>query len=85
MTENILEKWYDAKEKISILEGKIEKYKKEVNDLLKDGVYKEGEFMLKKKKNSRKYISKEMVPKEIFEKYSKTSSFDAYYITKIKK
>lgn len=83
--DTILEKWQSAKKKISILEDKIEKYKKHISKTMysQETVHLSGEtYTVEKRKNTRNYLSKDSVPKEIWEKYKITSTYDSFVIKK---
>jgi predicted RNase H-like nuclease (RuvC/YqgF family) len=81
---NLLESWSNAKAEITKLEKKIEKYKRLAN-IIMDGQSENSvsseSFTLKRKELSRNTISKKDVPKDIWDKYSNTSSFSCYYLS----
>jgi hypothetical protein len=88
MSEDILEKWYNAKQELKELENQIEKYKRKIEkELNKEQVEKLSfdDYSVSRKRMSRSYISKESVPKEIWDKYKVTCHFDTYYVKKNKK
>ena len=83
--DNLLEKWYEAKQQIIDLEGKIDKYKriaenimehKNVETLIND------KFVLHKKDINKTTISKKDLPIDIWDKYSKELFYSAFYISK---
>ena len=86
--EIILEKWHDAKKKIEDYEDKINKYKsqimKEMNRLGKDKISTD-EFTVSRRRNVKRYLSKDTVPQEIWKQYSTECSYDAFFLTKNRK
>ena len=84
---SLLEKWSDAKQEISDLEKKIEKYKRLAVRILSeqdaDTLYGD-EYQLVCKNISRTTISKRDVPNDIWSQYSRSCTYPAYYITKNK-
>uniref|UniRef100_A0A6C0DZX6 Uncharacterized protein n=1 Tax=viral metagenome TaxID=1070528 RepID=A0A6C0DZX6_9ZZZZ len=83
--DNLLEKWYEAKQQINDLESKINNYKriaenimehKNVESLMND------KFLLQKKDINKTTISKKDLPIEIWNKYSKENFYSAFYISK---
>jgi hypothetical protein len=80
-----LRKWDEAKRKMEILEEKVKKYKnivskemnrKEVDRLSADG------FVVKRRRNTRTYLTKENVPASIWKEYSTRLSYDAFFLSK---
>jgi hypothetical protein len=83
--EKTLEKWYSAKEKLAILEEKINKYKLEITrEMNRKNVDKisAGGFTVSRRRNTRTYLSKESVPADIWKEYSTRCSFDAFFLVK---
>ena len=84
--DDILENWYNAKNQITKLENDIILYKKKC-DLIMDkkniDVIVNKTYVLKKKEMNRTTISKKDLPIDIFNRYSKESFCNAFYITKI--
>lgn len=79
----LLERWSETKKEITELEKKLEKYKRLANramDQQNDNMISSTYYTLKRKIVSRKTISKQDVPKEIWERYAKTCSYSAYYL-----
>lgn len=87
----LLDNWYKAKMEINSLEKKCEKYKKCCEKMminLDKDILKSSEYTLKKINMKRNTIGKNDVPIDIWNKYSKESSFYSYYLnpfSKIKK
>ena len=83
--EITLKKWYDAKEKMEILEEKIKKYKlmvtKEMNRQKLDKLS-VNNFNVTRRRNTRTYITKDSVPSEIWKEYSTKCSYDAFFLVK---
>lgn len=85
--EKILEKWQEAKDKIKILEDKIENYKREVKSEMEaknKNVLSAGDYTVTKRDMTRTSLSKQDVPVEIWQRYSSRSSYPAYFLTKKK-
>ena len=85
--DNLLEKWHDAKEQISALEKKCEKYKK-YSDLIMthkntDNLSNDN-YTLTKRDMNRTILSKDDVPKDVWNKYSKSISYPMFIIKKKK-
>lgn len=80
-----LEKWYRAKEKLGKLEEEIKEYKRqigrEMNENNKESL-ESSEYKVTRRRNTRTYISKESVPKEIWDKYKVRCGFDCYYLVR---
>ena len=78
-----VEEWYKAKEKVAFYEKQSEKLKQQVIDYMKN---KEVEtlvttnYVVSKKSMSRDSLSKKDVPDDVWKKYAKNISYDAYYI-----
>lgn len=83
----MLHDWNTTKQQLEILEEKIQKYKtiiaKEMNKRDIDEIH-EGDYIVKRRRNTKTYISKENVPEELWKRYSTKSSFDAFYLSKEK-
>jgi hypothetical protein len=85
--QNILQKWAETKNEIADLEKQIEKYKRVVNrfmDQKGNNTITSSQYILRRKEMSRATISKKNVPTEIWNKYSKPSTYKAYYLSKKK-
>lgn len=86
--KDTLKKWDIAREKIESLEKKIQKYKniitKELNSK-KTETISCGDYKVTRRRNTRTYLSKENIPDDIWQKYSSRCSYDALFLTKIKK
>lgn len=82
--EILLEKWAGAKEEITSLEKRIEKYKLVANKLMRKRNTTTLQSSLHKlncKKMSRKTISKIDVPEAVWNTYAKSCSYSAYYLS----
>lgn len=86
--EELLSNWYNIKQQITNLEKKCEKYKqyseKIMNKLDNDSL-ESSNYTLKRTSMTRSTISKKDVPVEIWNRYSKRSSFPVYYLHPIDK
>lgn len=84
-TQTILEKWYVAKEKISQLEKKIEKYKsaisKELNKKETDKLT-IGGYTVTRRRTTRTTLSKNNVPETIWKEYATKCHYDTFILTK---
>lgn len=84
--DEFLEKWFDAKQQISINEKKIEKYKRVADKLLQDrDTLQSSKFQLKVRNQNRETLSKNNVPREVWDKYSSNINYNVYYLLKNKK
>lgn len=78
-----VEEWYKAKEKVTFYEKQSEIFKQQVIEYMKN---KEVEtivttnYIVSKKSMSRDSLSKKDVPDDLWKKYAKNISYDAYYI-----
>ena len=85
--DNLLTKWYETKEEIAILENKCIKYKKIADRIMNDNgqnTISNSKYTLQKKRISKSTLGKNDVPGDVWDKYSKRTSYDAFYISKIK-
>ena len=86
-TDELLQRWDSAKKDLADVEARIEKYKKLAKKIMvKTGsnVIESSSYTLNRQEISRNSISKNDVPRDIWDKYSKSSSYDAYYLRKNK-
>lgn len=85
--EDLLEKWHQAKQSISELETKCDKYKKLAEKILTtsgtSSISSSG-YKLSKKNMSRETLAKKDVPNEVWNKYSRKVQYSAYYLTELK-
>ena len=83
----LLEKWYEAKQELALLEKKCDKYKKFaekiMNDKKRDSLS-NGYYTLNRRDMCRDILSKSDVPNEIWNKYSRNIRYPMYTIKKIK-
>jgi len=80
----LLQKWSEAKNEITNLEKKIEKYKRiatSIMDQQGNNTVSSDEYTLRRKEMSRTTISKKNVPQDVWNKYSKLSKYKAYYLS----
>ena len=85
--KNLIQKWADAKTEIADLEKKINKYKRVVDRFMDEkgnNTVTSSDYTLRRKEMSRATISKKNVPKKIWDEYSKSSTYKAYYLSKKK-
>jgi len=85
--ENLLVQWARAKEEIAKQEKRIEKFKKLANRIL-DGQDEKSirgdEYTLTRRDMSRTTITKHDVPDQIWEKYARPCTYQAYFLSKNK-
>lgn len=84
--EELLFKWYDAKQQIIELENKIEKYKsiaENIMDHKNTDILISSKLKLQKKDINKTSLSKKDLPIDIWNKYSKEHFYSAFYISKI--
>ena len=84
--DNFLENWYHVKQQIIELEAKIDKYKKIATDYMDNSnndLIKNDKYKLEKKDMIRSSVSKNSLPKDIWDTYSKENFYSAFYISKL--
>jgi hypothetical protein len=82
---NLLDKWYEAKQEISSLEKKIEKYKLYVEDIMNKrniDVLSSDKITVQRKEQNRTTISKKDLPSDIWDRYCKELFYNVFYISK---
>lgn len=80
--DDVIRKWLEAKERVKILEDKIDKCKSTIGKLMdKKGVNKlEGNsYYVSRRTNVRTQINKSSMPLEIWNKYSTRCSYESYH------
>ena len=85
--DDILNSWYNAKEEISSLEKKCDKYKKQIETIMdsdEKDILKASLYTVNRRNISRKTVSRETLPKDIFERYATYSVYSSLYISKNK-
>lgn len=83
--DTVLDKWDEARDKIKALEAKIEKYKASVGKLMdrRNTDKLTGRYLnVQRRRGARTYISQKDVPRDIWEKYSSRSQYEAFYLKK---
>lgn len=85
---SLIEKWSDTKKELSVIQAKLDKYKKTIHKIMdfygKTNISNENN-MIVRKNMSRTTITKRDLPEDIWEEYSKTINYSALYLKKIKK
>jgi len=82
---NLLDKWYEAKQEISSLEKKIEKYKMYIEDIMNKrniDVLSSDKITVQRKEQNRTTISKKDLPSDIWDRYCKELFYNVFYISK---
>jgi hypothetical protein len=86
--DNLLDNWYKTKQEISVLEEKCEKYKK-VSTKLMEQIEKNSlnsaSYSLKKIDITKSTISKNDVPNDVWDKYSKKTKYSSFYLNPVNK
>ena len=81
---NLLQRWHADKAQIAASEQRIEKYKRLANKILnnigKDTVS-SANYALRRSQISRTTIAKRDVPVQVWEKYARSCTYPAYYLT----
>ena len=81
----LIDRWYELKENISLLETKLEKCKIIAEDYMDnnniDSISSDN-TILTRKELSRLSVSKKDLPSDIFNKYAKECHYTAFYINK---
>ena len=83
--DKTLEKWMKCKEKVAILEKRMEKYKTEVEQEMRRQNISEirtRDFKVVRRSNTRKQLSKSNVPPNIWEQYATRSHYNSYYLSR---
>ena len=83
--DTILEKWYEGKEKIAMLQKRMESYKKYIERRMnKSGQnqIRTSKYFAMREIRSRSYISKKSIPKELWDKYSHKCEYYTYSLKK---
>lgn len=84
-SDELLNAWYETKQKISELEKKVEKYKLIAERIMDENnidSISNDKYTLQKKNLNRTSIGKSDLPIDIWNKYSKESFYNAFYISK---
>jgi hypothetical protein len=82
---SLLDKWYEAKQEISSLEKKIEKYKMYVEDIMNKrniDILSSDKIIVQRKEQNRTTISKKDLPSDIWDRYCKELFYNVFYISK---
>jgi len=86
--DELLERYDATRIQIKDLEEKMDKYKRKIDDLManKNSDYISGsKYVIKRSMNTRSYLSKEDLPKELWAKYSTSCTFPVYRLSKLSK
>lgn len=81
--KDAVEEWYKAKERISFYEKQADRLKQKVSDYMKSkdvDTLVTTNHIVTKKQLSRDSLAKKDVPEDIWKKYAKNLSYEAYYI-----
>jgi predicted nucleic acid-binding Zn-ribbon protein len=84
--DELLEKYDSTRAQIKELEEKMERYKGKIDDLMAskntDRIM-GSRYAIKRSMNTRTYLSKDDMPRELWTKYSTSCTFPVYRLTKI--
>lgn len=84
----LLDKWYEAKQVIAEKEAQCERYKRLANRAMKERdstTIRSSDYTLVRRQMTKTTIFKKDVPKKIWDEYSRSSTFPAYYLSLSKK
>lgn len=84
---DLLERWHDTKKQIAVLEGECDKYKRATEKIMNQrgqDSLKTDYYTVRRRNVTKAILTKNTVPKEIWEKYSRDSSYQAYYLSENK-
>lgn len=83
--DQTLERWYNTKEKIALLEQKRDSYKEEIinymNHKERDTVGTD-RFTVTRRRNTRESVSRKDIPPELWKKVCNRSTFYSYILKK---
>lgn len=83
--ERTAEKWFEAKEKLRIIEDKIERYKqafiRALNAKNEDRLV-EGGFVVSRRRITKTYVSKETLPSDVWKQYATTCNYDMLLLSR---
>lgn len=85
--EELLSNWFEAKQRLSELEKKCDKYRLTADRIMNirgEDILKTRNFKLTKTDMERETLSKKDVPKDIWNTYAKVSTFSTFRLTPIK-
>jgi hypothetical protein len=85
--DNLLDNWSRTKKDIVDLQLKCDKYKKlatKMMNKMSTSQLESEQFILKRKKIKRSSLARDDVPKTLWDTYSKSSSYEAFYLSENK-
>lgn len=85
--DDLLDKWSESKQEIAELEKKCDRYKRLADKIMNSkGVLKlsSAYYNLTKRTLSRTTLAKKDVPKDVWIRYARETSYPAYYLTEKK-
>jgi hypothetical protein len=83
----LLEKWFNTKQQIHILEEKCKLYKSHVAKVMNTNnrnVISKNGYIAEKRFGTRETIDKDRMPPDLWNRYSKRTTYEAYYISEKK-
>lgn len=86
--ENLLQDWYDLKEKISRANRKLDSIKDRVKRIMKtndETILESNYYQAKLKEGRREFISEKRIPKDVWERYKSVTKYEMLTISKRKK
>jgi hypothetical protein len=84
---NVLQIWYDSKQKIKELEKKCDKCKKIIGNVMdnkKTNVISKHKYEANRRHDKRRILSKKNMSEQVYMQYSNEISIDSYFIKKKK-
>tara|TARA_B100002052_G_C15742003_1_gene533680 strand:- start:161 stop:436 length:276 start_codon:yes stop_codon:yes gene_type:complete len=84
----LLENWWKYREIKLEAEKKLEKYKKKIEKIMErenSNKIQSGKYVVSKRKTHTTRLSKQNVPKDIWERYSTTTAYNTFTIKEVKK
>lgn len=81
--DDVLKKWKDSKDRVKMLEAKIDKCKRTIGKLMdRKGVNEISgyQYSVSRRSNTRTQLSKSNIPVDIWNKYSTRCTYDSYHL-----
>lgn len=86
--DELLENWWKYREIKLEAEKKLSKYKKKIEKIMEresSNKIQSGKYVVSKRKTFSTRLSKQNVPKDIWERYSTTTEYNTFTIKQLKK
>ena len=85
--QELLQKWMESKQEMTRLQKKCDKYKKVAGKIMnEEGIksFSSGGLKVSKRTQTREQVTKKSLPKDLWDRYSTSTIYDAYYLTEPK-